>query len=67
MQRWDLQGRPIVEQRAPGHTAVLATVMLNLAEVLEPKPPRDLGAEVVDAEVDEPVLDLEFGPLDPLD
>jgi hypothetical protein len=46
---------------------VLATVMLGLADVLEAKPPRDLGAEVVDAPADEPELELDFGPLDPLD
>jgi hypothetical protein len=55
------------EPRTSGPTVVLAAAMLGLAEVLEPKPPRDLGAEVVDAPTDEPLLDLDFGPLDPLD
>jgi hypothetical protein len=67
VQRYDLSGRPIIEPRASGSAALLATVMLGLADVLEPKPPRDLGAEVVDAAVEPPDLDLSFGPLDPLD
>ena len=66
MQRYDLQGRPIAEPRARGSAAMLATVMLNFAELLESKPERDLGAEVVDAPTDEPLLDLDFGPLEPL-
>ena len=66
MRRYDLQGRPIVEPRARGSAALLAAAMLSLAELLEAKPERDLGAEVVDAPVDEPLLDLDFGPLEPL-
>lgn len=66
MQRYDLQGHPIVEPRAPAHTAILATLLLGVAEVLEPKPPRDLGAEVVAVPDDEPRFDLDFGPLEPL-
>jgi hypothetical protein len=67
MQRYDLSGRPIIEPRASGSAAVLAAAMIGLAEVLEPRPPRDLGVEIVDADQDEPLLDLRFGPLDPLD
>ncbi|MDZ7679462.1 MAG: hypothetical protein U5K29_13040 [Acidimicrobiales bacterium] len=66
MQRYDLQGHPIVEPRAPVGAAILATLLLGVADVLEPKPPRDLGAEVVAAPTDEPRIDLDFGPLDPL-
>jgi hypothetical protein len=67
MQRYDLQGHPIIERRASGGAAALAAVMLQFAEVLEPKPARDLGAEVVDAPADDPLLELRFGPLEPLD
>jgi hypothetical protein len=62
----DPSRRPTVEARASGTAVVLATVMLGLADVLEPGPRRDLGAEVVDAENDEPELELTFGVLDPL-
>lgn len=41
--------------------------MLGLAEVLEPRPPRDLGVEVQDAPTDEPDLELTFRHLAPLD
>jgi hypothetical protein len=62
----DARSHPVGEPRASGTAGVLATVMLGLAELLEPRPPRDLGAEVVDAPTDEPDLALTFGPLEPL-
>jgi hypothetical protein len=57
---------PLPGSRTSGPAVVLTAAMLGLAEVLEAKPPRDLGAEVVDAPTDEPELDLSFGPLEPL-
>lgn len=67
MQRDEPSGQPVVERRASGAATLLATAMLGLAEVIEPRPPRDLGAEVTDAPTDEPDLALSFGPLDPLE
>jgi hypothetical protein len=46
---------------------VLAAALLGMAEVLEPRPPRDLGVEVESAPADEPDLDLSFGHLEPLE
>ena len=59
--------QPGGERRASGAATLLATAMIGLAEVIEPRPPRDLGAEVTDAPTDQPDLTLSFGPLEPLD
>lgn len=58
---------PRPQPRTSGPAVVIAAAMLGLAEALDERPPRDLGAEVVDAPTDEPLLDLDFGPLEPLD
>ena len=56
-------------RRASAGASVLAAALLGVAEVLEPRPPRDLGVEVDDAPTDEPEPDFElsFGHLEPLD
>lgn len=51
------------QRRASAGTSVLVAALLGLAEVLEPRPERDLGAEVQDAPSNEPELELSFGSL----
>jgi hypothetical protein len=55
-------------RRKSAGATVLAAALLGVAEVLEPRPPRDLGVEVDDAPTDQPEgeLELSFGHLDPL-